>query len=242
MARRMFYVDEVRGGKASLRGETAQHLRKVLRVETGQQFEISDGARIYLAAVEEFGKDLVEFRVMEEIAREPAPARVHLLVSLIKFDRFEWILEKATELGVERVTPVYAMRSEKGLDQAAAKRMERWRKIVHEAGQQSRRVAPPVVEAAAGLEEALRASAGIRWFLDEDGRARPLLEGLPATRSREDEIALLAGPEGGWDPREREAAEQAGWLRVSLGPQILRAETASIAALACTMSAWHAGR
>ena len=134
----MFYVDEVRSGRATLRGETVQHLRKVLRAEAGQRFEISDNETLYLAELTSYGKDLVDFTVISEIETPRPPVRLHLFPALIKFDRFEWVLEKATELGVERITPVYALRSDKGLDQAAVKRLDRWKKGLAESGQQSR--------------------------------------------------------------------------------------------------------
>jgi len=239
MARRMFYVDEIRSGRAVLRGETVQHLRKVLRAEPGQQFEISDNQSLYLAELSNYGKDLAEFTVISEIDTPRAPLRLHLLPALIKFDRFEWILEKATELGVERITPVYALRSEKGLDQAAAKRMDRWTKILAESGQQSRRAVRPVLGPPLRLVDALATAASSRLFLDEGRAAQPILAALPSMRSNTDTAALLLGPEGGWDERERDQAAAAGWRPVSLGPQILRAETAAIAALAVVSAAWQ---
>lgn len=239
MARRMFYVDEIRGGRTALRGETVQHLRKVLRAEPGQRFEISDNQSLYLAELASYGKDVAEFTVISEIDAPHAPLHLRLLPALIKFDRFEWILEKATELGVERITPVYALRTDKGLDQAAVKRMERWTKILAESGQQSRRATRPVLDPPVRLAEALSAGSSFRCFLDEDPAAPPLLAVLPVERSGADSACLLIGPEGGWDERERAQALAAGWTAVSLGPQILRAETAAVAALAAISCAWQ---
>lgn len=229
MARRLFYVREFKGGSARLEGETAQHLRKVLRAERGQRYEVSDGDSLWLAEIAEFGKDRVEFRLLERLEAVQPRVRVHLLPALIKFDHFEWILEKATELGVSRITPVYSLRVEKGLDQAAQKRLERWRRIVLESGQQSRRLAPPVLDEPLKLKDALAAESPLRLWLEEQRGAAPVLPSLPPSFV---EAALLCGPEGGWDEREREAAREAGWTAVSVGPQILRAETAAIAALA----------
>lgn len=229
MARRLFYVDEIRADSAYLRGETAQHLRKVLRAERGQFYEVSDGLSLWLAEIADFGKDLVEFRLIEPLQALPPRVAVHLFPALIKFDHFEWILEKATELGVARITPVYSLRVEKGLDQAAQKRTERWRRILLEAGQQSRRLAPPQLDEPLKLKDALLAESPLRLWLEEQRGAAPILQSLPASFS---EAALLCGPEGGWDDREREAAREAGWTPVSLGSHILRAETAAISALA----------
>ena len=225
----MFYVDDRDGSRAFLRGETAQHVRKVLRAERGQRYEVSDGDELWLAEIADFGKDLVEFHLLERIEAIAPPALLHLYPALIKFDHFEWLLEKATELGAARITPVYSLRVEKGLDQAAPKRMERWRRILMESGQQSRRLAPPELNPPVKLSEALAAQAPLRLWLEEQRDAPPLLAHLP--RGFES-AAMLCGPEGGWDDRERQAARDAGWSPVTLGPQILRAETAALAALA----------
>lgn len=234
MARRLFYAQEWKSGKAYLRGETAEHLRRVLRAERGQIYELSDGERLWLARVEGFAKDTVEFALVEELPSGRAPMPVHLLASLFKFDHFEWMIEKATELGVERITPVASLRSEKGLDAAAEKRRARWEKIAREAGQQSRRLRPPEISSVIPFKEALTAEAETRLFLDEAEDAPPILSVLTNPSAP---VALLCGPEGGWDPREREAAQQAAWRPVSLGPLILRAETAALAALSVLLAA-----
>lgn len=234
MARRLFYAQEWKSGKAFLRGETAEHLRRVLRAERGQLYELSDGQRLWLARIEAFAKETVEFSLIEELPAVRQPAPIHLLASLFKFDHFEWMIEKATELGVERITPVASLRSEKGLDAAAEKRRARWEKIAREAGQQSRRLRPPEIGPVISFKEALKTEAETRFFLDEDEDAPPILSVLtnPAAPA-----AFLCGPEGGWDPREREAAQHAAWQPVSLGPLILRAETAALAALAVLLAA-----
>src|SRR5947209_1145971 len=139
MARRRFFVDEIRRGHAHVVGENAQHLVRVLRVEAGQRYEISDNRNVYLAEIETARKENVVFRTLERLPPSPSSARFELYAALIKFDRFEWIVEKATELGVTEIVPIEAARSERGLEKAAAKRVERWRRIALEASQQSRR-------------------------------------------------------------------------------------------------------
>src|SRR6266700_4126998 len=121
MARRRFFVEAVHRGHAQITGPDAHHLTRVLRVEAGQKFEISDNSSVYLAEVESARKDLVSFAIIEPLESQSVSVlRARLFVSLIKFERFEWMLEKATELGVERVTPLETDRSEKGLEQAAS--------------------------------------------------------------------------------------------------------------------------
>jgi 16S rRNA (uracil1498-N3)-methyltransferase len=232
-------VDTVRAGTAELRGEDARHLTRVLRVEPGQRFEISDTQAAWLAEVVEARGERVMFRVIEPVETPALPAAITLAAALIKFDRFEWMVEKATELGVERILPVEAARTEKGLMQASQKRSERWIRIAREAGQQSRRLRPPEILAAVGFEACLETAAQNRYFLDE-GSAPPLLDEIPAHRPAGATLALLVGPEGGWTDTERQAAARAQWQPVSLGPQILRAETAALAALAALSQAWLA--
>lgn len=229
MARRLFYVPEVRRDQAELTGEAAQHLVRVLRVEEGQQFELSDNRSLYLGAVTTARKSCVVFQIIERLpALAPIPA-VTLYASLFKFDHWEWLLEKASELNVARIVPVIAERTERGLDQAAPKRKERWERILLEASQQCRRMTLPLLADPVKFDDALDPACNHRIFLDEM-RQGPPLAGL--SLSREDSVALLLGPEGGWADRERQAILAAQWSPRSLGPNILRAETAGAAALA----------
>src|ERR1017187_3643593 len=148
MARRRFLVERVRDNAAELRGEDAPHLARVLRAEPGQQYEVSGGASVYLAEIAAVEKERVIFRVVEALDTPPAPVRLTLYAALVKFDRFEWLVEKATELGVAAIVPVNAARSERGLLEAARKRAERWRRIAHESSQQARRLGPPDIRRA----------------------------------------------------------------------------------------------
>jgi 16S rRNA (uracil1498-N3)-methyltransferase len=240
MARRRFFVDAVHSGHAQIAGVDAGHLSRVLRVEPGQKFEISDNQNVYLAEVESARKDLVSFAIVGEIEASAPVVRTALLASIIKFEHFEWMIEKATELGVEQVIPVEAERSEKGLAAAAQKRLVRWRRIAREASEQSRRAKLPLIEPAASLAEALRDPADYRYALEE-AEAPPILSVLPPVCRAKDRVALLVGPEGGWTDRERaEMAAAVGWKAVSLGPAILRAETAAIAGLSIINAAWNA--
>jgi len=237
MARRRFFVEAIQRGHAQITDQDAHHLTRVLRVEPGQKFEISDNHTVYLAEVETARKDLVRFTILNQIDAEQPLVHTALFAALIRFERFEWLLEKATELGVGAVTPVQTDRSEKGLEHAASKRLGRWNRIAREASEQSRRTRLPELQPPIRFEDALQTSEGYRYALDE-ADAPPIVSMLPETRQPSDRVALLVGPEGGWTDRERTATAAAGWTPVSLGNNILRAETAAIAALAIVNAAW----
>jgi len=238
MARRRFFVPEIRRGSAELTGRDAEHLVRVLRAESGQVYELSDNRDLYLAEVEVARKSLVSFRVLEKMDTPVPAVHVCLLAALIKFERFEWLIEKATELGVSTIQPIESARTERGLAEAAIKRLSRWEKVALEASQQSRRVHLPRIEPPFRLAKSLQMDANVRLLLDESPAARPILNSLPPERTPADHVALLVGPEGGWTDEERAQAVGNGWLACSLGPGILRAETAAVAALAVIQAAW----
>jgi 16S rRNA (uracil1498-N3)-methyltransferase len=228
MARRRFFVPEIHSGSATLTGDDAHHLTRVLRVEKGQKYEISDNSTVYLAEVEAARRDLVTFHVLERIEAAEAPVRIALYVALVRFERIELLVEKATELGVESMAFFAAERSERGLDCAAGKRAERWHRIAREASEQSRRIRLPEIAAPVSFRDVLADDAPSRLLLDEEPGCPPLRpERFPDNR-----VSVLVGPEGGWTDRERTVIHEAGWRSVSLGPAVLRTETAAIAAIA----------
>jgi 16S rRNA (uracil1498-N3)-methyltransferase len=166
---------------------------------------------------------------------------VTLVMAVYKFDRMEWAIEKATELGVAAIAPVIAQRSEKHLAQSAPKRAERWRRIVHEAAQQSRRSDVPLIHQPASLASVVRsASKAARIVLAEQERTATLRrlvdEAMQAADSEMPELEIAIGPEGGWSPAEEALFDANGWKAATLGPRILRAETAAIAALSVVAS------
>ena len=214
-----------------MEGEAAHHLGRVLRAQTGQLYELSDGERVWLGRIESVGRDRVQFALVEELPAIQPSVDLTLLLAVVKFDWFEWALEKATELGVSTIVPLAAGRSEKALLRAAAKRAERWKKILLEASQQSRRVRVPVLGEVAKPESTFASRKdGLRVMLSERATASPLrmvLQGQQATKA-----IIAIGPEGGWTAAEFAAAQSCGFLETSLGRLILRTETAVIAALA----------
>lgn len=218
------------------------HLARVLRAERGMQADIVAGGRVYLGEVSDvmLGADeeaMVHFNLVAEVDAHTA-LPVTLVMAVYKFDRMEWAIEKATELGVSKIAPVVARRSEKHLSQSAVKRVERWRRIAHEAAQQSRRSDVPEIHDPVVLTERVKAaSSALRIVLAEQERATMLHEIVEeAARGKGAAIEIAVGPEGGWAPEEAELFEARGWRAASLGPRILRAETAAIAALAVTAS------
>jgi len=237
MTRRRWIADEAAGNRASLLGDNARHLAKVLRAKVGQEFEVSAEGRVRLGRVVLLGEDRVEFELGGEVPVLQAPPVV-LLLAVFKFDRMEWAIEKATELGVERILPVIARRTEKHLGTAAEKRVERWRKIAAESAQQARRTNPPAIEAPAKLKDIFGFQAPCRIVLAESERGLLLRDALQTAGAP---IALAVGPEGGWTDLELAEFTEAGWTAASLGPTILRAETAVVAALAITMAMMGSG-
>jgi 16S rRNA (uracil1498-N3)-methyltransferase len=246
--RRRFFVERFEGGTAVVRGEEAHHLGRVLRAKPGQFYELSDGESVWLARTEGVGRDTVEFTLVERLPVHPAPLRITLLLAIVKFDRFEWAIEKATELGADEIVPLAAERSEKGLVAASMKRTARWEKILMESAQQSRRVRVPVLHDAASPRDSFRAAnAQVRLLLSERAGAKPmrdLLElAVAAVRDGEPaNLAIAIGPEGGWTDVEFAAGLGSGFVETALGANILRTETAVCAALAAAQYAFGAFR
>lgn len=228
MTRRRWIADKFTDTTASLTGDQALHLARVLRASPGQIFDVVANGFLRRATVVNVSEQEVTFALGEELETEAA-LPVHLLLAVIKFDHYEWGLEKLTELGAARITPVIARRTEKHLAQAAAKRVERWRRIALEAAKQSRRSDLPQVDDPLPLKHALaQVSAPVKLLLAETEQENSLTAAL---KDATGEIALAIGPEGGWTVEEMALFGQNGWRHVTLGPRILRAETAAIAAL-----------
>lgn len=239
--RRRFFVDSFANSRATLHGEAAHHLGKVLRAQPGQLYELSDGQRVHLARIELASRDRIEFALLEELSAHIPTLDLTLLLSIVKFDAFEWAIEKATELGVTKIVPLAAGRSEKGLLAAAPKRSDRWTKLLLEASQQSRRLRPPILTAAITPADAFANSQNQshKILLSERPDAPPLRTLLTVSAAPSEppapgpHFAVLAiGPEGGWTDPELSAATAANFQPASLGHLILRTETAVIAALA----------
>jgi len=229
--RRRFFVEKFDEHRALMEGEAAHHLGRVLRAQVGQLYELSDGTAVWLGRIESIGRDLVDFQLVEQLPAVVPQLKTTLLLSVVKFDAFEWALEKATEMGVTRIVPLAAARSEKALLTAATKRSERWKKTLLESSQQCRRVQLPILDPLAKPEAAFSLqNGGVRILLSESLEAKPLREALSGVQAV---AAILAiGPEGGWTDAEFAAARAASFREASLGKLILRTETAVVASLA----------
>jgi 16S rRNA (uracil1498-N3)-methyltransferase len=246
MTRRRWIAERWDEATATLEGAQADHLIRVLRAQPGVEADVVAGGRVFhsvVAAVRDGAqgeRSEVRFDLVAEVVADPAMP-VTLVISTFKFDHMEWAIEKATELGVAAIVPVIARRTEKHLAQAAMKRVERWRRIAHEASQQSRRSDVPAISDPVKLAERVKAvSNSQRIVLAEQERSTTLRgfleESLAAAGNDMPELELAIGPEGGWAPEEEALLDANGWRAVSLGPRILRAETAAIAALAVVAS------
>ena len=232
MTRRRWIADTWTETTAALKGEQAAHLARVLRAQPGQVFDVVANGFLHRAEIFSADEHEVVFTLHEELEADAA-LPVHLLMAVFKFDHMEWGIEKATELGAARITPVIARRTEKHLAQAAAKRVERWRRIVREAAQQSRRSDVPEVDDPVTLKAALAmVSAERKLLLAETEQENSLKAALAGSEDEVASVALAIGPEGGWTAEEMTLFSDAGWKHVTLGPRILRAETAAIAGLA----------
>jgi 16S rRNA (uracil1498-N3)-methyltransferase len=229
MTRRRWIADEVSGDSAALVGEHAVHLVRVLRAQVGQKFDIATGSEVRRGRVSRIADGRVEFELAENVA-SASQSKITLVISVFKFDRMEWAIEKCTELGVSKIIPVVAQRTEKHLATAADKRVERWQRIARQASEQSRRTAPPDIASPTELKEILGLQ-GTRIVLAET-EGQTMLKDVISSG----DMILAFGPEGGWTDGELKSFREAGWVMASLGTTILRAETAAIAATAIAVS------
>jgi 16S rRNA (uracil1498-N3)-methyltransferase len=234
MTRRRWIADEVSGDKAALVGQHAEHLSRVLRPRVGQEFDIVARDRVRRGFIITITPERVEFELGDEVLAS-SMARVTLVLSIFKFDRMEWAIEKCTELGATRIVPLIARRTEAHLGAAASKRVERWRRLALQAAEQSRRASSPELSEPLKLKDAVALTGTMRIVLSETESEVSLKEAL-GSHSSDGGMVLALGPEGGWTNDELKLFQDAGWISASLGNTILRAETAAIAAMAVVQS------
>jgi 16S rRNA (uracil1498-N3)-methyltransferase len=238
-----FFIDphQIAGPNVRFDDDQAHQMRRVLRLRPGDRVLALDGrGRQHEVALEEVTNARVTGKVKAttEAAGEPA-ARLTLFQSLLRREKFEWVLQKGTEIGVTRFTPVITRRSlVRDADDVTPEKMERWRRITKEAAEQSERGRLPELGAPITFEAALGQAkdytkAIFLWERAGHGGLTNALAGLPPAPA----VALFIGPEGGYEDAEVEQARAAGAAVVSLGPRILRTETAAIVAATLALGA-----
>lgn len=217
-------------GDLVLTGEAAHRIVHVLHLRRGERLAIFGDGREFDCELTETGSR-VSVRLLEELAPEPARCTLTLYPALIRPNRFEWMIEKVTELGVAAIVPLLSERTAVRPAEIGASRLERWRRIAIEAAEQSGRRAIPSIEQPAAYASALKAAEGLRVFTWEGLRVTAAPATMEMRSGATDRLSLFIGPEGGWSDGEVEAAQTAGARLLGLGPNVLRAETAAIAAV-----------
>ena len=219
-----------------LASHEARHLRDVLRLKAGDEVYVFDGAgKEFQCRVEESRRDAAQLKVISEAepARPESPLQLTMAVALLKGEKFDLVVQKATELGVARVVPVITKHADIRLGDKsdAAKRVARWQRIALEAAKQSGRAVLPQVDSPVDFGSLIQPPAAdgsipCLMFSEREGQSlRETAKNLPAKISK---ITALVGSEGGWSDEEIDAVRDAGWSVVTLGGRTLRAETAAI--------------
>jgi len=224
------------GAEIPLGADRSHYLLHVLRLKSGAGVLLFDGrgAQDYQARIRIEGKQVLASVESVLPAAPESPLHSQLIQGLARPDHVDWTLQKTTELGINRILLFNAARTQTPLKGARLDRkLEHWRGVVASACEQCGRARLPVIEFHPGLRAALAATIpGHRILLDFDGAPLPTLLTRPSTG-----VALLLGPEGGLDPAELQFARENGFSSASLGPRVLRTETAAVAALALAQSA-----
>jgi 16S rRNA (uracil1498-N3)-methyltransferase len=220
-----------------IEGDTARQISRVLRMRPGDQVCLLDGLGWeYIVSLTRFGKDEVTGETIEKRlgAGEPS-CQVTLYLSLLnKADKFEWAIQKCTEIGAASFVTVHAARSIS--DTPGPSKVERWARIIQEAAEQSGRSLLPTLRETVSFAQALKLAAlDHTAIMPALGAERSVSEALRGDRSTSESLSVIIGPEGGFTDEETTAAEQAGITLVTLGPRVLRAETAAVAALTMTL-------
>jgi 16S rRNA (uracil1498-N3)-methyltransferase len=233
MSRRRFYAapEDIDSKVALLSSEETHHLVRVLRLRAGDEAFVFDGCgreyRCRVAAIESRAR----LEIIEEILEEvESRARITLAQSLAKGEKFDFIVQKATELGVSRIIPLETQYTDVKLrEESAAKRVERWRRISMESLKQCGRRKLVEIASPIAIEDFLKSSGVVMIVFNERG-GQAINEALKGV-SDDSEVAALIGPEGGWSEEELKGMEESGCRFVTLGPRVLRTETAAIVAL-----------
>ena len=241
MTRRRFYAppENFAPDKSfvTLAADEARHLRDVLRLKTGDEAFVFDGeGEEFFCVVTETGRGNnpagLEVKGQAEPASPESALKLTLALALLKGEKFDLVVQKATELGVTRITPIATTRADMRLRDAAdaARRVARWQRLALEACKQSGRARVPLIDAPVSFSSLIESTEGESsrlMFAERTGRG--LFETLEKAHTQAQSVIALVGPEGGWEDAEIRQASDAGWSIITLGGRTLRAETAAIA-------------
>lgn len=227
------YVDSplATGQAQQVEGNAANHIARVLRLATGDALTLFDGrGGEYAGSIAEIGRGFISIEVREHQPQErESPLQLTLAQGISRGERMDWVVQKATELGVFRIVPLLTERSVVQLDaRQAQKKLHHWQAVAIAACEQSGRNRVPEIAEPLSLSAFVRsAGTGSRVVLSPGADRR-----LSEVASPGQSMTVLIGPEGGLDPNERNQAQAAGFLAARLGPRVLRTETAAVTALA----------
>jgi 16S rRNA (uracil1498-N3)-methyltransferase len=227
------------GARLALPEHAAHHAREVLRLRSGAAVRVFDGRGAeFEAHLDEVSRRIVSARLGAAVSsRSESPLRIVLAVSPLKGDRMELVVQKATELGVAAIWPVVTFRTDAAARPALhGSRGERWERVASGAAEQCGRAVVPDLAPTTTLHEMVARPFGGRRVVLLETPGHASLASLEVDPSRE--LLLLVGPAGGFEPSEADALREAGFTPASLGPRILRAETAAVAAVAIAAALW----
>ena len=232
-----FFTDpgNIREGRIMITGEDVAHITRVLRLQAGDEIVVCDGqSNDYRCAIVHADKQSVELEVLEHVCCDvECPVDITLYQGLPKGDKMDTIVQKCVELGVNRIVPVAAKRSVVRL-KAGDKKQIRWQRIAAEAAKQCGRGIIPVVGDVCSFADAATQGQGLKLMPYECEREQSIRAALQKNRGAQ-QVSIYIGPEGGFDPAEVALAAEAGANVVSMGPRILRTETAPIAAVTAVL-------
>jgi len=233
---------EAGGPWLCLEGREHHHLSKVARLRCRDEVWLfdEDGSR-YRARIENISRERTSLRLLEKIEPTERRSKITLVQALLKAKSMDWLVQKATELGLFTLVPVLSERCVVKLEDRSAKKIQRWNRIAQEASKQCRGGLVPAILAPRPLADFLEEGEGDRKLLLTEHHGLPLKDLVRPSQSSErkpPDVLILVGPEGGWTETEEDTALRRGFEPVSLGPNILRAETASLAAIAILSHFW----
>ena len=230
MRRFFIEIDDIKGSTVSLRDDEAHHLKTVLRLSTGTSVELFDGlGSIYLATIQTT-TPTVTLEILSRETAQPVMPELHVAQGVLQGKKMDFLVQKASELGVSRITPFHSQHTT--LRNPSEKKLDRWQKIAFEASKQCRRAHPLQVMPLTALEQLISTGpeSSLKLILWEHEKEKSLkkLKGLDRATS----LFIIIGPEGGFSAEEIQQCKKAGFIPVSMGDRILRAETASLSVMA----------